>query len=481
MDFAFWANFWPQLLNKKSITDLQQPCEARSLDRSLGLVSLVGLGIGVMIGAGIFVITGQVAAYHTGPAIVLSLLLAALSCGCVALCYAEFAALIPLSGSAYTYAYATLGEIFAWIIGWDLVLEYLFSAATVAVGWSGYLVSLLADLGLSLPSDLCRPPLNLPALGLVGLVTLLLILGTRRSTQVNLVMVTIKLAAILLFIGFGLLSIHQQNWLPFIPPNTGEFGVFGWSGVLRGAGMVFFAYIGFDALANVTEETQNPQRTIPLAILISLLIATLLYGAVSLVMVGIVPYAKLGVPDPIAIAINAMGPGQRWFGPLIKLAAIAGLGSVVLVNLMAQARLLYSMAGDGLLPSTFAQVHPRWQTPHLATLISGMLAMVLAVSLPIKVLGNLVSIGTLFAFTMVAIAVLVLRHRQPDLPRPFRVPFGPWLPLLGVGTSILQMLSFSWGNWFRLIGWLLLGLLIYLLYGRRRSLVNIETKQSNLV
>ena len=460
------------LLAKKSIQALQQETSADgavSLDRSLGLFSLVGLGIGVIIGAGIFVITGQVAANHTGPAIFLSLLLAAVGCACVGLCYAEFASLIPVAGSAYIYAYATLGEIFAWIIGWDLVLEYLFSAATVAVGWSGYFVSLLADVGIHLPVVVTQAPCNLPAVVILALITGLLLVGIRKSSQANTVLVIVKVIAILLFIGFGVFFIDQQNWVPLIPPNSGEFGVFGWSGVLRGSAMIFFAYIGFDALANVTQEAKQPQRTIPIAMMTALLIATLLYIGVSLIMLGIVPYAELSVPDPIAIAVNAMGARFWWFRPVIKLAALAGLSSVVLVNLMAQARILYSMAADGLLPLALAQVHPTFKTPCLATIGSGMIAMALAGYLPIEVLANLVSIGTLLAFAMVSVAVLLLRWRQPDLARPFRVPFMPWIPLVGAVTSIAQMLSFSLNNWLRLLGWLLIGLLIYFFYGQSRS------------
>jgi APA family basic amino acid/polyamine antiporter len=466
--------FWSTLLTKKSIESLQRELIADgspTLDRSLGLVTLVSLGLGAIIGAGIFVITGQVAANHTGPSIVLSLILAASGCACVGLCYAEFASLIPVTGSAYTYAYATLGEIFAWIIGWDLVLEYLFSASTVAVGWSGYLVSLLRDVGIQLPSALSQP-LNIPAMVVVALTTSLLVLGIRKVGQVNTILVAIKVIVILLFIAFGLFYINQENWFPFIPPNSGEFGVFGWSGVLRGSGIIFFAYIGFDALANATQEAEDPQRTIPIAIMVSLLISTLLYVSVSLVLLGIVSYSELNVPDPIAVAVNAMGTRLQWFRPLIKLTAIAGLSSVVLVTLMAQSRVLYSMAMDGLLPPVLAQIHPQFKTPYLASMSAGAIALVLAGCLPLEVLGNLVSIGTLFAFTIMSIAVLILRHNQPDLERRFRVPFMPWIPLFGAVTSIVQMLSFSLNNWLRLLGWLAIGLLIYFAYGRSRSVIH---------
>lgn len=471
------------LLTKKSIASLLSESssdDAPQLERSLGLVTLISLGVGAIVGAGIFVITGQIAANHTGPAIALSFVVAALGCACVGLCYAEFASLIPVSGSAYTYAYATLGELIAWIIGWDLVLEYLFSASTVAVGWSGYVVSLLKDFGIHLPAALSQSPCNVPAMVVVALMTGLLVVGIRKSTQVNTAIVGIKVTAILLFIGFGVFCINQQNWVPFIPQNSGEFGTFGWSGVLRGSGMIFFAYIGFDALSTVTQEAKQPQRNIPIAMMVALLVSTLLYICVSLVMTGIVPYRLLNVSDPIAMAVNAMGTQFQWLRPAIKLAAIAGLTSVVLVNLMAQSRILYTMATDGLLPPAFAQVHSQFKTPYLPTIGSGILALLLAGLFPIEVLGNLVSIGTLLAFALVSIAVLILRRSQPDLERPFRIPFMPWIPLLGAITSFGQMLSFSPNNWLRLLIWLIVGLAIYFAYGRRRSVVYLQSQTSSL-
>jgi APA family basic amino acid/polyamine antiporter len=474
-------SFWSQLFAKKSIDALlrESASDSVGLDRSLGLITLIALGVGCIVGAGIFVITGQVAANHTGPSIALSFLIAAIGCACVSLCYAEFASLIPVSGSAYTYAYATLGELFAWIIGWDLVLEYLFSAATVAVGWSGYIVSFLQDVGIYLPKEFTQSPCNIPAMVLVALMTGLLAVGIRKSSQVNTAIVAIKVIAILLFVAFGIFCINQQNWLPFIPENSGEFGTFGWSGVLRGSGIIFFAYIGFDALATVTQEAKQPQRDIPIAMLVALLIATVLYICVSLVMTGIVPYGQLNVPDPIAVAVNAMGDSFRWLLPLVKLAAIAGLGSVVLVSLMAQARILYSMGSDGLLPPAFAQLHPQFKTPYVSTIVSGILTMLLAGLLPLEVLGNLVSIGTLLAFAMVSIAVLILRRTEPELERPFQVPFTPWIPILGGLTSMVQMLSFSLNNWLRLLGWLAIGLLIYAFYGRARSLLDQQSQSLN--
>jgi basic amino acid/polyamine antiporter, APA family len=469
------------LLTKKSIESLlseSSQSNSPQLERSLGLITLISLGLGAIIGAGIFVITGQIAANHTGPSIALSFIIAALGCACVGLCYAEFASLIPVAGSAYTYAYATLGELFAWIIGWDLVLEYLFSASTLAVGWSGYALSLLQDFGIYLPPSLSQSPCNVPAMIVVALMTGLLVVGIRKSSQVNTVIVAIKVTAILLFIAFGVFCINQQNWVPFIPQNSGEFGTFGWSGVLRGSGMIFFAYIGFDALSTVTQEAKQPQRNIPIAMLVALLVSTLLYICVSLVMTGIVPYHQLNVADPIAMAVNAMGTQFQWLRPVIKLAAIAGLSSVVLVNLMAQSRILYTMATDGLLPPVFSQVHPQFKTPYVPTIGSGIIAMLLAGLFPIEVLGNLVSIGTLLAFGIVSIAVLILRRSQPDLERPFRTPFMPWIPLLGALTSFGQMLSFSPNNWLRLLAWLLIGLVIYFAYGRSRSLVYLQSQNS---
>jgi basic amino acid/polyamine antiporter, APA family len=458
---------------------LQETSESNShsLERSLGLIPLIALGVGAIIGAGIFVITGQVAANHTGPGIVISFILAALGCIFVGLCYAEFASLIPVAGSAYTYAYATLGELFAWMIGWDLILEYLFSASTVAVGWSGYVVSFLKDYGINFPPILSTAGCNVLAMILVALMTGLLVVGVSQSIKFNNIIVAVKIAAILLFIAFGITCINQQNWLPLIPENTGEFGVFGWSGILRGSGMVFFAYIGFDALVSLAQETNKPQRDIPIAMLAALLISTILYICVALVLTGIVSYAQLNVPDPVALGVNAMGKQFIWLRPIVKIAAIAGLSSVVLVSLMAQSRIVYKMAEDGLLPDALAKVHTQFKTPYVATIILGIFSMISAGLLPIKVLGELVSIGTLLAFFVVSIAILVLRRTQPDLHRPFRTPFVPWVPLLGALISGGQMLSFSLNNWLRLLGWLLIGILIYFSYGRNKSVLYLQSQK----
>lgn len=460
------------LFTKKSVDSLVKDASidnSEGLDRALGLTNLTALGIGGIIGAGIFVLTGQAAANFAGPAIALSFILAAIGCALCGLCYAEFASMIPIAGSAYTYAYATLGELIAWIIGWDLILEYIFCAATVAVGWSGYLVSLLQDVGITIPPELANPPLNLPAMFIIAMMTILQVIGLRQSTRVNNIIVVIKTLVILLFLFSGVAYINQQNWLPFLPENTGEFGNFGWSGVLRGAGVVFFTYIGFDAISCAAQEARNPQKDMPIAIMGSLLIATVLYIAVALVLTGIVPYQQLNVPDPIAVGINAVGEKLNWLKPIVKIGAIAGMSSVIVVFLLGQSRVFYAMANDGLLPPIFAAIHPKFRTPHIATIVSGIIAMLLAGLLPISVLGQLVSIGTLLAFLIVCIAVAVLRSTRPDLPRPFKTPLVPLVPILGASISAVQMFSLPLDTWLRLIAWLAVGLLIYFTYGRKHS------------
>ncbi|HAX80770.1 MAG TPA: amino acid permease [Cyanobacteria bacterium UBA11372] len=462
----------PGLFSKKSVEELLQANDLDSdqgLDKSLGLVALLALGIGGIIGAGIFVLSGQAAANYAGPSITISFILAAIGCGLCGLCYAEFASLIPIAGSAYTYAYATLGELIAWIVGWDLILEYIFSGATVAIGWSGYMVSLLQDVGIVIPAELANPPFNLPAMFIIALMTILQIIGLRQSTTVNNIIVLVKTIVILLFIFGGLGYINQQNWLPFIPENTGEFGIYGWSGVLRGAGVVFFTYIGFDAISCAAQEARSPQRDMPIAIMGSLLIATILYIAVVLVLTGIVPYTELNVPDPIAVGVNAVGEGLRWLKPIVKIGAIAGMSSVIVVFILGQSRVFYAMAKDGLLPALFAAIHPQFRTPYISIVVSGVAAMLLAGLLPISILGELVSIGTLLAFLIVCIAVLVLRRTKPDLPRPFKTPLVPLVPILGALISGLQMVSLPGDTWLRLIIWLAVGLLIYFTYGRKHS------------
>lgn len=477
----------PKLLRTKQIDHLQHEAKQETgFVKALGPWQLIFLGIGAIIGTGIFVLTGTTAAQHTGPALVLSFTISGVGCLFAGLCYAEYAAMIPTAGSAYTYAYATLGEFFAWIIGWDLILEYLFASATVAVGWSGYAVKFLHNFGLNVPPALCSSPLvfhqgqwcqsgalfNLPAVLVCLAVTALLVIGIRESTNFNNTIVIIKLSVIVLFILCGSAYINTHNWVPFIPENTGRFGEYGWSGILAGAGVIFFAYIGFDAVSTAAQESRNPQRDMPKGILGSLLICTVLYILVSLVLTGIVPFRELAVPAPVALAIDRAGEGLRWLGPLVQLGAIAGLSSVILVMMMGQPRIFFSMAKDGLLPQGFAKLHPKFGTPHITTVITGVMAASMAGVLPIGVLGELVSIGTLLAFTIVCLSILVLRKTRPGIDRPFRCPGLPWVPLAGALVCLAQMFALPFDTWLRLVVWLALGLAIYFFYGIRHSRLN---------
>ena len=474
---------------RKSIGQLQAEAagegveETQTLRRALGPLNLTTLGIGAIIGAGIFVLTGTAAAQYAGPAIVYSFILAGVGCLFAGLCYAEFAAMIPISGSAYTYGYATLGEFMAWIIGWDLILEYLFGAATVAVGWSGYFSAFMKELGVNLPAQLTNSPLaysageftstgamlNLPAMFLVILMTALLVIGIRESARFNNIIVIIKLAIVLLVIGFGFMYVNKANWTPFIPPNTGEFGQFGWSGIVRGAGVIFFAYIGFDAVSTAAQEAKNPQRDMPIGILGSLAVCTVLYILMALVMTGLANYTELNVPHPVFVAIDNAGPSLAWLGPIVNVGAIAGLASVVLVMLMAQPRIFFAMSRDGLLPPVFGKVHPKYRTPHVTTMLTGAVAAVVAGVFPIGILGELVSIGTLLAFVIVSAGILVLRYREPNLPRPFRTPLVPIVPILAILICGYLMVSLPPDTWLRLAVWMVIGLLIYFLYGKSHS------------
>jgi APA family basic amino acid/polyamine antiporter len=462
------------------------------LRRALGPLHLVALGIGAIIGTGIFVLSGQAAAANAGPAIVLSMVIAGVTSALAALCYAELASTVPVAGSAYTYAYATLGELIAWIIGWDLILEYALGAATVAVGWSGNVVSLLADFGIQLPAAISAAPgtvittadgpvtavFNLPAVLISILVTWLLVRGVKESATVNSVIVFVKVAIILLVILTGLSFLHPANYTPFVPPNTGVFGEFGWSGVVRGAAVIFFAYIGFDAVSTAAQEAKNPQRDMPRGILGSLVICTVLYVAVSAVMVGLVHYKNLGGPAPMAVAIDAArdaAAGSAWSGVmramsmLVKVGIIAGLSSTMVVQMLAQPRIFMSMSQDGLLPGWAGRVHPRFRTPHLATLITGGIVALASGFTPIAVLGQLVSIGTLFAFVIVSLGVLVLRRRSPTLARPFRTPWVPVVPIASVVVSLALMASLPGATWVRLLTWMAIGIVLYFAYGARRS------------
>ena len=451
------------------------------LKRALSVVDLTMLGVGAIIGAGIFVLTGVAAAQHAGPAIVLSFVAAGIARVFAGLCYSEMASMIPIAGSAYTYSYATLGEFLAWIIGWDLILEYSLGAATVAVGWSGTVVSLLGDLNIHLPAHFTTPffnlspdgawqvtgGLNVPAVLIIVLVTSLLVVGIRESANVNTVIVFVKVGVVVAFILAGLRHINPANWTPFIPPNTGRFEEFGWTGVLTGAGVVFFAYIGFDAVSTAAQEAKNPQRDMPIGILGSLAICTVLYIVVAAVLTGIVPYTELNVPAPITVGINATG--IYWMRFVVNIGAIAGLSSVILVMLLGQPRIFWTMAGDGLLPSVFAKVHPRFRTPYITTIMTGIAVALVAGLFPIGVLGQLVSIGTLFAFILVCAGVLVLRHTRPHIHRPFRAPLIWFVSSAGIVCCFLLMYGLPWQTWERLAIWMAIGLLIYFVYGIRHS------------
>jgi basic amino acid/polyamine antiporter, APA family len=463
------------------------------LKRVLSSRDLISLGIGAIIGTGIFVLTGQAAAAHAGPAIVLSMVLAAVASGLAGLCYAEFASTVPIAGSAYTYGYATLGEFVAWIIGWDLILEYALGAATVAVGWSGYLVSFLHDFGIQFPATLSAAPgtlvtladgstvtavFNLPAVLVTVLVSILLVIGISESAKVNNIIVVVKVFVVLAVIACGVLYVKTGNWFPFIPENTGKFGEFGWSGILRGAGVIFFAYIGFDAVSTAAQEAKNPQKDMPIGILGSLLICTILYVMVSGVMVGLVPYTQLGVPAPMAVAIDAAKAeaGTGFMGTivgampfLVKLGAIAGLSSVMVVMMLGQTRVFFSMSRDGLLPGWAKAVHPKFRTPYITTILTGIAVSIAAGFTPIGILGELVSIGTLLAFVIVSLGILALRYKRPELDRPFKTPWVPFVPILSALVALGLMAGLPWHTWRRLIIWMALGVVIYFVYGRRHS------------
>lgn len=469
-------------LVKKSVADIQKEVGTAKLKRTLGPLNLISLGIGCIIGAGIFVITGQAAAEHAGPAIVLSFIFAGLACAFAALCYAELASVLPVSGSAYTYAYASLGEVFAWSMAWLLILEYGVAAATVAAGWSGYLVSFLNDFGLIIPAEWTRayfastitltdgtivtPIFNLPAFLGIMVMTFLLVIGVKESANVNNAIVVIKLAVIFAFVGVGMYHINPDNWHPFIPSNTGIDGEFGLSGVLKAAGMIFFAYIGFEAVSTAAQEAKNPQKDIPIGILGSLGVCTVLYIIVSSVLTGIVHYSKLSVPDPMAVAVDAIG--IPWLAFVVKLGAIMGLTSVMLVLLYGQTRILYQISKDGLLPKFFSDVHSKFKTPHLNTLVVGIVVATISGLTPISELGKLVSMGTLFAFAVICFSVMYLRITQPKLKRPFRVPYGPLFPLLGIAFCLYLM----WGireMFGTLKFYFLAGLVLYFFYGANHS------------
>lgn len=478
-----------RLLAVRSVDSIVRDLEAAPpLKRVLTARSLTAIGLGSTIGTGIFILTGTVAANHAGPALTLALLIAAIGSAFAAICYAEFAAMIPVSGSAYTYSYATLGEGVAWLIGWNLSLEYLMSASAVAVGWSAYVVNLLGDWGIHIPEALANAPLqkgdgwrlaltgaiiNVPAMLIVLALGWVCYVGVRESSATNTMMVFIKVGVIIVFVLAGLAFVDTANWVPYIPPNTGEFGVYGWSGVLQGAAIIFFSYIGFDAAATTARETRNPQRDVPIGILSALFISALLYVAMAAVMTGMVPYQQLNVAEPVAVALDAH-PELKWLGGLVKLGAIIGMTSVILMSILGQPRILLAMAEDGLLPPSVKTVHPKYRTPSTATLWTVILAAIIAGLFPLDILGELISVGILMAFTVVCIGVLVLRYARPDLPRPFRVPVAPVTCVLGAAISLLMIASLWTETWPRLIVWTVLGFSIYAAYGYRHSRLRTE-------
>ena len=454
-----------------------------TLKRTLGPVNLILIGVGLTLGAGLFSITGLAAANHSGPAVTLSFVIAALGCGFAALCYAEFASMIPVAGSAYTYSYATMGELFAWIIGWDLVLEYSVGCATVAISWSQYLTKFLASLHIYLPPQLTLSPfetakladgstvngiINIPAALVVVLMTAILIRGTKGSAIVNGIIVFLKVGVVLVFIALGWHYIDPANYHPYIPKNTGTFGQFGWSGVLRGAGLVFFVFIGFDAVAASAQETKNPARDLPIGIIGSLVVCTVLFGLFGHVMTGLANYKEFANSGaPVAIAIEKTP--YAWLSQAIILAILIGYTSVILIDLMAQSRMFYSISKDGLLPKMFSDVHTKFKTPYKSNIILCLFIGLFAAFVPMNVVGEMTSIGTLLAFLMVCVGILILRKTNPEAKRPFKVPLVPLIPILGILTCIAMMVFLPWETWVRLGVWLIIGLAIYFWYGKKNS------------
>lgn len=476
------------LFAKKSLAALMAEASdsEKGLKKTLGAGALVALGIGAIIGAGLFSITGSAAANNAGPAITISFIVAALGCAFAGLCYAEFASMIPVAGSAYTYSYATMGEFIAWIIGWDLVLEYAVGAATVAISWSRYLVKFMEGFGYHLSPEITAGPwdggiINLPAVFIVVLVSLLLIKGTQESALVNAVIVTLKVAVVLVFIFLGWKYINNDNYTPYIPDNTGTFGEYGFSGIIRAAAIVFFAYIGFDAVSTAAQEAKNPKRDMPIGILGSLAICTVLYILFAHVMTGVTSFSSFAGKDgiaPVAVAIDHMGtadangvirPDYPWLNRAIVVAILAGYASVILVMLMGQSRVFFSMSKDGLLPPIFSRVHSKFRTPAKSNLLFMLFVSLFAAFVPARVVGEMTSIGTLFAFILVCIGVWVLRVKQPDAPRAFKTPLVPLVPILGVITCLFMMVFLPLDTWIRLIAWMLIGFDVYLFYGMKNS------------
>jgi APA family basic amino acid/polyamine antiporter len=463
---------------------------SHTLKRTLGSGALLALGVGAIIGAGIFVRTAAAAGNHAGPAVIISYIIAGLGCAFAGLCYVEFASMIPVSGSAYTYSYATMGELIAWMIGWDLILEYALGAATVAIAWSEYLNKFCqAFFNYTIPYSLCHSPfqtdpvtgvhglINIPALIILAILTYILVKGTKESATFNTIIVIIKVTIVIIFILLGWKFINPANHAVFIPANTGETGMFGWSGVLRGAGIVFFAYVGFDAVSTAAQEAKNPQKGMPIGILGSLVFCTILYILFSYVLTGIAPYLDFsktgaGHEAAVAYAITTYMKGYEWFSSMITVAILAGFSSVILVMLLGQSRVFFSMSKDGLLPKIFSEVHPKYNTPAKATTLLFFLVGLFAAFVPGDIVGDMTSIGTLFAFVLVSIGILIMRKSNPNANRPFKTPFVPLVPILGIIVCGWMILGLGWENWSRLLLWLALGFIIYFNYSRHHSKIN---------
>jgi APA family basic amino acid/polyamine antiporter len=472
------------LFSKKSVHDLLEDVshDTHGLKRSLGATSLVAMGVGAIIGAGIFVLVGPAAAKFAGPGIVISYIIAAFLGLLAALCYAEFSSLIPVSGSAYTYAYVSIGEFPAWLIGLALTLEYVCAFSSVAVGWSGYFVSLMNDIGINIPQYLDKSPLiydhgwvlthaivNLPAVIIVGLIGFLVAIGIQTASFINNILVFIKLTIISLLIIICFAFIDLKNWHPFIPPNTGTFGEFGVSGILRGVGVVFFSFLGFDAVATLAQEARNPRKDLPIGMLGSLGVSTLAFIGVALILTGVVHYSQLDVPNSVAIVVNHLGPKFMWFRYLVNISVIASLSSVILVMLLAQTRIFYAMACDGLLPPGFAKIHQKYRTPFLNTIVVTIIGMIIVGFFPIDVIAQAAVMGALFVFGMVCLGILILRYTQPKLDRPFKTPLFPWVPILGTLAVLGQMFLMPLVIWLQLLIWMFLGCIVYFAYGRHNS------------
>jgi APA family basic amino acid/polyamine antiporter len=489
------ANLWI----RKSITALQQEANEGNdgLARTLSARSLVALGIGAIIGAGLFSITGIAAGQNAGPAVTISFVIAAVACAFAGLCYAEFASMIPIAGSAYTYSYATMGEFIAWIIGWDLVLEYAVGAATVSISWSRYLVVILQDFGINLPTALTLSPfedggiVNLPAVAIIVMMSLLLVRGTKESAKFNAIIVILKVAVVLVFVILGWGFINADNYTPYIPENDGQFGHFGMSGIIRAAGIIFFAYIGFDAVSTAAQEAKNPKRDMPIGILVSLAICTVLYILFAHVMTGVAHYTEFqgaaGIA-PVAVAIEHMGtagvdgiivPAYPWLNKAIILSILFGYSSVIMVLLMGQSRVFFSMSKDGLLPKAFSAVHARFKTPFKSSLLFMLFVSLFAAFIPARVVGEMTSIGTLLAFVLVCVGIIVLRKTQPDLPRSFKTPLVPLIPILGIAACLFMMIFLPLDTWLRLIIWMIIGVDVYMFYGAKKSKLGNEFKSTN--